>query len=237
MTGLDLVKAALREIGIINAVDEPSAEDADFALGLLNRIVDNINAERGQVYADALLSDTLTPALSPHTIGPVGATWTVAQRPVAIYAASLVNGTTRTPLRVFTGLEHWSGLVDPETSGTPTELSYVAEWPLGACYFYPVPDAALTVELYARVVLSAFDLMTTITLPPGYQDAYILTLAEALTPAFGQAAQLSQMTVRNAAKARARIEANNAPSARIPTVDAGMPGSAGRGDIYTGLRV
>src|SRR5574343_1563542 len=102
-TALDIVTMALRDLGITNAVDPPSAEDAAFALSKLNVLLDNWNAERQAVYEDVFASYTLTPSLAPHTIGPSG-TFNVAQRPVSLEGCNLIltstTPVTRTPITI-----------------------------------------------------------------------------------------------------------------------------------------
>lgn len=228
MTVQDLVTAALRRLRVIGAVDTASAEDSALCLEVLNGIVDDWNAERESVYADVLASHTLVPATSPHTIGISTSTptWSVTQRPVSLLAAVLVSDTgTRSPLTVYHGLDHWASLADPTSSGTPTEVSYEAGWPLGSLYFWPVPDAALAVELYTRVVLARATLTTTFTLAPGYENAFKLTLIEQVASAFGM--EPPGIVVRDAARARARIQRNNRRIPSISTRDYGMPGGGG----------
>lgn len=232
MTGNDLVKDVLQELRVLNATEAPSGEDADLVLGKLNRILDNWNAEIGAAYCHVVSSFTLTPGLNPHTIGPSGATWT-ATRPVSIDgAALLVDATTRLPIRVHS--DSWRmGLIDPQTTGDPTDLDYVADSPIASIYFYPIPSGAQTVELLLRVVLAALTFTADVTLPPGYHDALVLTTAESTARIFTREDAPASL-VREAAKARARIKSNNYRIPRISTRDDGMPGGSGRGNIYTG---
>ena len=69
-TALNLCQDAAREINVFGEGDSLLESDANFFLGVLNRLLDNWNAERAAVYASAFESFTLVPSLSPHTIGP-----------------------------------------------------------------------------------------------------------------------------------------------------------------------
>jgi hypothetical protein len=237
-TGLQIIADALAEIGVLGAGETPTAEDAALGLRRLNAIVDDWNAERGMVMADVITTRTIAPNVSPHTLyvlegseAPiVGPTWTDSDRPVDLLEVNLVVGDVRYPLKVYKGIEQWATHTLPEmTSAMPCEVSYVAGYPTCSFYFWPVPTTAYTVEIYSRIVLSAFTLALSVKLAPGYQDAYMLTLAESLAPAFGQAARLSQMTVENAKKARARVwRANRLPPPALKTADRGVPGSTAR---------
>src|SRR5438045_3558457 len=86
-TASDYVTEALQALGVVGAIDPPTPEDANVGLGLLNRICDNLNVDRKAAYAYEALAFTLTPNLSPHTIGPSSETptWVVSvNRPQSI---------------------------------------------------------------------------------------------------------------------------------------------------------
>lgn len=240
-TVLDLITDSLRELRVINATDAPASEDADLGLRRLNLIVDDWNAQREAIYAETFSTFVLVPATQPHLIGPSGTTgWdTVTQRPVAISRASLIIGTARYPIAVR-DRTWYAGLYDPELTGAqPSDLWYEPDWPNGKCYFYPVPSSAYSVELLLRTILAPFTLAATLSMPPGYEHGLMLTLAEQLAPSFGQAAQLTPQTVREASRLRAVIQMNNKPDVHISTVDAGMPQAGGgrRGDYRTGRSI
>lgn len=220
-TAQDLIKDALKELGVMGVADALDADVGAFGLGKLNRILDNLNAEKAGLYAEQIAAFTLTPALQPHTIGASGATWT-ATAPVAILGANLIlSGGSREPITVRDAA-WWLSLSDPTLSGDPTDLRYEpSPWPKGSVYLWPVPSTAYQVELYTRIPLAAMVLTTTFAMPPGYQDAITLTLAEDLAGPMGT--QIAPDLRRKAFAARARIQANNARTPALSTVDAGMP--------------
>lgn len=221
---------ALNEINASAAGDTPGAEDVAFGLGKLNRLLDNWNADGASIYADQYSTFTLTPSLSPHTIGPSG-TFYAIQRPEDIIAARLVLVFSQSIFEPIVIRDRAWWLAQPVpglTSSIVTDLYYEPSWPNGSLYFQPVPSAAMSVELTTRVVLGAVTLTDTFSLPPGYRDAVTLTLAESMAPAFGQTA--SATLVMAASKARARAFGRNVKVPRMSTSDAGMPGGSGGGD-------
>ena len=235
MTTSDLCTDALGEIGAARSGDVPPPEDLDLASRVLNRIFDDLNAEDAGVYADVFASFVLTPNLQPHTIGLAAntPTWTVTggSRPEAILAANLIL-TTSTP-NVDTKIEvrdraWWMAQsVKTLTSAFPTDVFYSADWPNGSLYFWPVPTTAYSVRLLLRITLASLALTDTFTLPPGYQSALTLTLAEQLAKPFGQA--LTPDLVTRAAKARERVFRRNDVTPPYRAADAGIPGARGRG--------
>jgi hypothetical protein len=231
MTTRDLITDALIELGVLAPGDALSAVRAAFALSKLNRLLDNWNAERAAVYADVFSTFTITPSLQPHTIGPSG-TFSLTQRPVSIEHASVILATdVRTPITIRDA-QWWADARAPEITGTiPTDLYFEKSWPDGKLWLWPIPTVANQIELQHRIVLAALGLDTAFTMPPGYQDATTLTLAETLAPSYG--APISADLAVAAQKARGRVFANNDEPRRLCTHDAGMPGGGhGQGFNY-----
>lgn len=226
MTIADLIADSLRELRVINAVDPPGAEDGALALSRLNMILDSWNADGRHVYGDQIQTFALTPGLQPHTIGLAAntPTWTVAgTRPEAIVAANLVlNAGIRRPIKIR-DTQWWMGQANPTLSTSdPTDLNYRPDWPNGSVYLWPVPSTAYSVDLMLRRVLASVAAADDFSLPPGYYEGLMLTLAESCAVPFK--VQADPLTIRNAEKARARIDAANASIPKLRTRDAGMPG-------------
>jgi hypothetical protein len=225
-----LIKSAFIKLSVLGALDALAPEDAAFGLEELNRILDNWNAERQAVYCTQTTSFTLVPNLSPHTIGPTGS-WVMTQRPVTIESLAWLSGQIFTDIEVYLDPLRYAALAQPSLPGIPTECFYEPAWPNGRLFFYPVPITAYQVDLLARVQLAGVQLMDNLSLPPGYQDALVLTLCESLMPSY-PSAQVSPLLPLQAAKARARVFSNNRPPPRISTQDAGIPGRRLGGVFY-----
>lgn len=219
-----LITPSLRDLNIVGAVDAPEAEDSDLALYWLNVILDAWNADLKAVYTETFADFVFTPNLSPHTIGPTGATWTAA-RPVSLEWASV--GFNNVTPELFTPIDvrdyNWykSQPVPAMTMTFPTDVYYQADYPNGKLYFYGVPTVAYACRLWYRTVLAAVTLATTLALPPGYQQALLRTLEEALLIAFKQP---PRQDIKDAARAaRALVFENNIVIPRVRTQDSGMP--------------
>lgn len=215
----------MQEINAVGAGETPPGEQLEFVRGKMARLFDNWNADHGASYAQVFTEYTLTPNLAPHTIGPTG-TFVVAQRPVSLDGANLILNTSSPNINIQINLRDegwWLNQAVPDlTSSIPTDLYYAPKWPNGELNFWPVPKTAYGVQLETRTLLTALGLDTTFSLPPGYQDAITLTLAESICSAFEKATPSPTLAI-DAAKARARIFGNNSISHRIQTQDAGMP--------------
>ncbi len=247
MTTLDLLTDALTEINAIQAGETPGPELQAIGLSKIKQVVNNWNADRPFAYADDFLTFTLTPNLSPHTIGPTGATFTVTQRPVSIEAIALILSATGSAPYSYVALTKrdaawWQNQTLPALAvSDPSDFYYdptMTGGTNGSIYFSPVPNVANQVQLKVRGVLDdQLTLATTLILPPGYQNALMLTTAEDLSDPLRKLWTPKQQN--KALQARVRIQKNNSFATRLKTQDAGMPrGPQARSGIYnwrTGL--
>lgn len=226
MTVLDLIQEALAEIGAYAQGETPSAADAQFALSKLNRMIDAWMAQRLFVYNLDFTQFTLVPSLTPHTIGPVGATFTVAKRPVRIEAANIVltnvSPSVLSPLNIRNDQWWQANRVPGVTTTLPTDLYYSPTWPNGSLYFWPIPTVAYGVQLWLWNNIAEYSsLVTVVSLPQGYRSALVYSLAEELCPSFGK--QLSPSLATLATKSREIVKSPNSMSPNIATMDFGMP--------------
>lgn len=221
-TARDLAVEALQEIGSVGADGAASADDVNFALSKINRLLDGWNADGLAVYAEQFDTETLTAGLNPHTLGPTGATWTFTQRPESIESVMLIISGYRYVIDLHDAA-WWAAEPAPLISTSiPTDGYYAPTWPNGALYLYPVPSTAYDVQIMRRVVLSQLALTDTFSLPPGYRDAITLTVAEDLCgPMRVDPPALLPM---KAMKARARVFEANTVTPALQTRDYGVPG-------------
>lgn len=225
VTGTVIITDALLEIGKIQPGESLSADYGQMGLSRLNQIADDWTAEKVASYAQSFLTFTFVPSLTPHTIGPSVATFTVDERPVAIDSANVIQTTTNPSVRIPIVIRDWQwwdaqSTPDVETS-YPTDLYYQPDYPNGKLFFWPVPSQAYDVELVMRLIQSTFTISGTTDLPPGYQRAYTMTLAEDLCGIFGE--PMPEGLPKKAMLARNRIFSNNALTPTIRTQDSGMP--------------
>lgn len=223
----DLLRDAAIENGALSQSENLSSGDAQFLLGRLNRMLDGWNAQREALYADQGVTFPLSPNLSPHTIGTPGATWDLPTgRPLSIESATLLlpssTPTSYQPIHLRSAQWWYQAQSVPALSTDfPTDLYYEPSWPLGRLNFWPVPTAAYSVQLQIRRELAPVTYDDVFTMPPGYQTAITLSLAEDTCRALGR--ELSPVLVQQAALARHRIFVANVTPPRITTQDSGMP--------------
>ena len=217
----DSIDQAFTEIGVRRAGETLEPENMALGLALYNRLLDQWNANKRAVYSEQFNDGlTLTPALSPHTIGPSG-TLNVTVRPVRLFAVQINLGSS-----VFADVNvrdaaWYSEQSTPAISeSVPSDVYYKPDWPLGRMYFFGVPSTAYAVRLWYETLLASVAQTDTFSMPPGYQAAIELTLAEELAESLGQS--VSAKLERRAREARAIIFGNNDREPRIRTADAGL---------------
>jgi hypothetical protein len=234
VTALDIIKAAMMEIGALAGGETPSDDDAAWVLQKLQRLIDRYNAREPMVYNVNFLLFTLPLNTQPITIGP-GAMFDVNQRPVKIESASVVlnpSSSSSVDIPVNVRDEMWwaSQRVKNLTSTYPTDLYYSPDWPTGNLYFWPIPMQANGMRLEMRTVLAEITAyVQSFSMPPAYWDAIVYPLAVSLCPSFERPA--SAELIRLEAQAIKAIQTNNIASPRGSTGDAGMPGLGRRGDF------
>lgn len=238
----DLISDALIEVGIKAPGEPTDNENGQWAFRKLNYLLDTWATSKKYVYASVFTNYVLPVNLTraadgsaKATIGPgVGATYFANQRPVKILSASaIINNTTPpvlAPIQINDN-QWWAGLTLPGiTSMYPTDLFYNPTFPNGELYLWPISNSAFGLRLETWNLISQFNSITdpiggpgsSFTVPPGYRNAMMLSLAETLQPGSEKSnAQLIAM----AAAARSAIFGNNAPPANISTLDSGMPGN------------
>lgn len=232
-TARDLLYDALIEIGAIAQSQAIPDNIGQWGLRKLNRLMDLWAARKLFVYDQAFTLYTLTANLNPHTIGPSG-TFVVTQRPVKILSAAVVLGSGSSavdvPLALWNDDEWAENRVKALTSTQPVGLFYGPSWPNGTLNLWPVPTVANGLRLETWTTLSQFaTLDTPLSLPPGYWDAIVKSLAIDLCPGFERSAKPE--LIKGAMDARAAIQSNNSESPLLTTAQVSMPTPGKRSDF------
>lgn len=237
-TALDIITDALVEIGMLAPGETPDGETGQWAFRQMNYMLDVWAARRAYVYATDFNVYTLVPNLSPHTIGPTGATFTITARPVELVSANLLlNGSSEIvdcPIKVRDSQWWAAQQTKAITSTVPTDVYYSQNWPLGQLYFWPVPSVGRDVRLEFWTALAEYDQINDPlagpgaagTLPQGYRAAMTFTLAQMLCP--GGNKEMHPVLAEKARAANKAVFGNNDESPRIATQDFGMPRTGNR---------
>jgi hypothetical protein len=220
----DIVRRALKLIGVLAAGETPSPESQADGLTELNVLLDSWANERRFIFGTRRAAYTLVPNLSPHTLGEGGTFPYVfpfglggggaidAPRPLQLPTGMgiiRVGQTLEAPLKILTDAEY-------QLVGDKTLTEQVPRWvwieqtfPLANLWFWPVPTTAATVVLYTLSRIATLAAQDQISLPAGYENALAHALGLQVAPSYG--VQPSQTFLDNAAEAIASIQRTNAP--------------------------
>lgn len=243
MTGTQIINNAFTELGLIAAGESPASGDSTFGLEKLNRLLTGWATQRRMVFVMNHASYAFGSSKQSYTIGPAATTPDfTATRPVKIERANVIlvagDPDVRAPLEVINTSDYASLGIPALSAEYPSKLYYQPTVSKGTLWPWPYPtNTANKLELFTwnqLAEIAVADVGVDYPLPPGYDEAIILSLAESLCPAYGK--QVSPELARMAQRARAAIaELNHAP----PKTDlsgglGGDGGSWSRSDFLSG---
>jgi hypothetical protein len=185
-TGQDIIKGALRLLGVLSAGEEPSAEDEADALSALNGMIDSWNTEGTLVYATTRNEYTLTDGTASYTIGSGGTFNTT--RPLRIRNAAVipVGNSFEYPMDILTS-DEWAQIANKDLTGIPYSLHYRPLAAQGSVELYVTPDDAHTLVIYEDSHLAQISSASAyLDLAPGYTRALRYNLAVELAPEYNK---------------------------------------------------
>lgn len=190
IAAIDLIKTAMRLIGVIAAGETPSAEEATDGLRALNDVLERWSIESLAVYGSLPKVFATVAGQSTYTVG-TGGNWNT-DRPVSIdNMYTTINGFD------YVATE-WS-LEQYNSVGLKTQRQpYAQRWvfindaPLAQIILWPTPSAAVPITIdMPRLLTQVATIATTLTLPPGYVSALQYAVAEELAPQYGSPIDIS----------------------------------------------
>lgn len=226
ITVSELIQSALDEIQAVGIGQTMDIADANLGLRYLNRMLDSWSLRQLFVYKQEITRYNITPVnQTSYTIGPTGNF--VAERPTKITGAFIVvvGGTAPLPrykLEIIETAADWAELSATQYAAEiPSKLYYDKAYPDGRLWLWGYPATANDLELVTWDQLSAFnDLADSVSLPPGYEEAIMYSLAEKLCGPFEK--EVPAELARQARRARALIAQFNSKPPRL-SADSGIP--------------
>ena len=226
-TALAIITAALQDVGVVAAGSLPAAEDSADCLARLNLLADAWLTEPNYAFTTTTVTATITAGTQSATIGP-SMTFNCA-RPTRLEDGCFVR---------YAGLDYPLGVIGQAEYNAKTLKSLNGPWPqyvyydtgspTGLVYFYPAGPG--TINLVVQTPVSSFaTLATSVTLVPGYERAFRMTLAEDVADAYAR--QVTPKYARMAAMARRTIKRLNFS---VPQLAMGDRDIGGFWRIYAG---
>lgn len=232
MTLNDIVRQAFVKNALLAPGEALPAELGELGRVDANLLVQDWNIRSLMIYTTDIQVFDLTARTPPtiwYEIGPTAADFVTA-RPLNIKRANLIwqqsTPSCRIPITIIDDLQ-WSDQPVPEVaSNTPTTLYNDGSYPNSRLYLWPYPNTTGNqLELFVTHQVAEFaTLADTFSEPPGFANAFMMTLAERTLQGFRDV-PLSLM--RAASGARARFASLNAEPPKLSTMDSGLQSRGG----------
>lgn len=216
-TALDIIKRSMRLLGVYAIGETPSADESADALTALNALVTSLPPQF--IYAQTLDTIALTANTANITVGPSGTT--ITERPVEVLPASYITyQNVSYPLKVAT-LQDYNEVPFKTNTGIPVAIWPLMTMPNAAITFYPIPFAAMTLNLWSNKQVTTFPALTTVlTLPQGYERALAYMLAIDIAPEYDRDPNATVIQMANQARKNLKRTNTQIPMLQMP---AGIP--------------
>ena len=184
-TAAQIISRSAVAIGYLGRGEVLSAQDATDGLIAFNAMLDSWSNEKLFSFVVLERSFTLSVGVASYTIGSGGVINTT--RPLDITQAYVQDTNGNNFLMTIRPRDWWNQIGNRSstiTSQIPTDLFYDPQYPLGVINIFPTPLLGYLVfydSTQQQVDPSA--LTTTISMPEGYERAYVLGLAMELVSA------------------------------------------------------
>jgi len=179
-----------------------------------NLMLDEWNAQGLAVYAVIKETYALSATKGDYTIGPAGDLVGARPEKIDAWAVHSIGGSdggkpvdpvTFASARSRMDDEAWSLGLLPGTALTGLRvklLNYDAAYPVGTIHVYPIPSAALDLDLWIwQQFVQITDFTVAVDFPPGYRKAVLYNLAKDLAPKFGRPLDPTVEKIANECKA------------------------------------
>lgn len=213
MTALDLIKSSMRLISVLDSNENPTSEEAQTGLMVLNQMVDSWNAERLMVFTISIAEYPLVIGQQTYGLGPGGDF--NAARPSRIDRITLViltnpNQPLEVPLDYLTDAQ-WAAIpVKNIPTTVPLSVYDDGAYPIRHLSYWGIPTVPANTKVYSWQSLNQFTALSTdLIFPPGYFEALRYNLAIRMSAEFGET--LDPALVVLAGEAKARVKSLNIP--------------------------
>ena len=215
---------ALRELGVLDAVEPGTAADIEAAFHRFNRLIDQWAAERLLIFTVTRTTWSFVASQASYTVGSGGDIDIV--RPEYVNQVHYEDTSATIPVEIEMNPlteDAWS-LVPQHTltSSLPTSWYYNSNFASGLAtlYFWPIPtNSTLRGVMYHWTAVPEFTALSdTVALPPGYRRMMETNLALECAPIFG--VQPSPVLMKNAVDSLAVVKRKNKRLMDL-TIDAG----------------
>lgn len=179
VTASDIITRSMKALQVVGGNEVPSATEANDGLIAFNAMLDSWSNENLFAYAVQEQSFTLVVGTNQYTIGSGGVI--NVTRPLDIVQAYVQDASNNNFMMTILPRDKWNQIGDRSTNITsqlPDTLFYDPQYPLGVINIFPTPLLGYTVFFDSMLQQNQFSSLTAaLTMPPGYELAYVSNLA------------------------------------------------------------
>lgn len=215
VSGLDIIKGAMRAGNILSAGRNPNSDESSDYLAILNQFLDSCNAERLMIFTVNRMGPyDLTPGKQAYTVG-AGGDINIPRPPRIENTSVLWLGNPVQPDEIYLDVldETGWGAIPVKNIGAPLPSKVWEDggFPQRTLSFWPFPTVAIQAIIYAWQALSFFPNLTTkLSFPPGYLEFLRWNLAVRLDNA-----EISPRVEALAMESKERIKSFNVPTLTV----------------------
>jgi hypothetical protein len=208
-THADMIKSALRRIGVLATGETLDSDQQADGLSIFNKMLDSWSTEKLLIPAEVREEFSLTSNDASYTMGPSADFNTT--RPVKINSAKIEvqdSPAYELPVEII-GAQEWAAIDNKElTAENPTKLYVEMTATTVTLKLWPVPTSANKLVLHSQKALTAVSTaQTTVTYPPGYEEALETNLCVRLAPEYGK--QIDPVLFELARELKSNIKRQN----------------------------
>lgn len=179
ITGATLIQDALLQATVIGLDQQLPDNYAQLALRRFNRMIDSWANVRSLIFSTTTDSFVMSPTVAQYSTSLLA-----NGRPATIESMWVIL--SNISYEVVMRDEQWyNNITYKPTPAIPNNCYYQPSMPQGMMNFYPTPYAAFTCNVVRTDPLStAVTLQSVLTMPPGYDKAFVDSLAVDIWPSF-----------------------------------------------------
>lgn len=211
-TVLDIIRRALRLLGVLATGETPDGPEAADALQVLNWMIEQWTNEKLMVYYIENELFAVTAGVGTYTIGPDAINTWVTMLPIKIESAFCRDNSSGFnndyKLELIPNDRYQDIFQKGILTTYPKYIHYVRSWPNGSIDLWPVPTRNYTLGLsHWHQITKYLNLTDIVCLPPGYKTALAYNLAMEMSGEYGQA--VSSVVQNEAVKAKTILKREN----------------------------
>jgi hypothetical protein len=215
----DIIRSAMRKIGVLAAGEPLPANEGDDALVVFRQMVDAWTNETLLIPVVGVVTFTLIGDQSEYTIGnypeplpvPLPDNHIETARPERIIAAFIRDQYQTDYIQEIIDVKTFSRISRKTNASRPSRFYIREGWPLNTILFESVPYDGETLHLEViqplSEILSTASLTDVVNLPPGYERALIFNLCLDLADEWGKT--VSNLVAVNAVEGKKWLKRNN----------------------------